>query len=48
MPIDPIGAVNKIEITAIDNISVAHSTSCGVPKFLAIFKATGAKIAYKK
>lgn len=47
MPIDPIGAVNKIEITAIDTILVAHSTSCGVPKFLAKFMAIGAKIAYK-
>jgi len=45
MPNAPIGAVNKMDNTAIVTSRVAHSTSSAVPKFLAISKATGARAA---
>jgi len=48
MPNAPIGAVNKMDITAIVTNLVAHSISSAVPKFLAMSKATGAKAAYNK
>jgi len=48
IPNAPNGAVNKIEITAIDTSKVAHSTSCGLPKFLAFSNATGANAACMK
>lgn len=46
MPNAPNGAVNKMDITAIVTSRVEHSTSSGVPKFLAMSRATGAKAAY--
>lgn len=45
MPIAPMGAVNKIEITAMFTSRVPHSMSSGIPNSLAIFNANGAKIA---
>jgi len=47
MPIAPIGAVNKMESTAMVTSRVPHSMSSGVPNCLAILNANGAKIAYK-
>jgi hypothetical protein len=48
MPIDPTGAVNKMEITAMVTSRVPHSMSSGVPKSFAIINANGARIACKK
>jgi len=48
MPIAPMGAVNKMEITAMVSSRVPHSTSSVVPNSLAIFNATGARMACKK